>query len=513
MKNNTPTNKKDTTNTLFFGVNNRGEIVQFDKKCQNITGYPRDEVLNQKIWDYLIPEAHISKWQHIIDKVMHSEPIENLKLPWKTSNGNEILVTWNSFPLDNKDTTHQTYCFIGQPQPPQTPDHQRETPLQSDNQEQLSTYAEQTQKESHQSYCIEKQKSEPQQLNNKTQQNQQFFKDRPKSPNIPEKKYAELEHRLIELEKKDQSLEQKNKQLEKTINNLTNKQSIHKQDNQSDLTKSKNKTFTLSSKLKTLFQHHNKKNYIAEELEWIELKTHELKTKEQQLITKENQIDKKIIELSQWKEKLIELESEITNRYESLQQLEKQHTQQNQKTPIQKFTQELLEEYTQSVAVLQRGLFKAINTSLTDIFGYSHEELANKSFYDLIAPEGLADIEQFHLDRLKGKKPSKYSTVFLNKEKEKVEVEIQFDPIIFSEQKADLAFIVPIKVEPIEPVEEENSIIPEETQDEPINPEEEKPAENSIESASIDEQEEHKIKNNDNELESKNDNLVKKIEE
>ena len=67
--------------------------------------------------------------------------------------------------------------------------------------------------------------------------------------------------------------------------------------------------------------------------------------------------------------------------------------------------------------------------------------IINKSFYDLIAPEGLADIEQFHLDRLKGKQQKHYSTVFLNKEKEKISVMIQFEPIVYMEQKADLVSI------------------------------------------------------------------------
>jgi len=68
-----------------------------------------------------------------------------------------------------------------------------------------------------------------------------------------------------------------------------------------------------------------------------------------------------------------------------------------------------------------------------------------KSFYELIAPEGLADIEQFHLDRLKGKKLTQYSTILLNKENKKIPVIIQFDSIIFCQQKADIAFITPKK--------------------------------------------------------------------
>ena len=114
MKNTTNINNTETNPILFFGINKHGEIVQFDKKCQNITGYNREDVLNKNIIDQLIPDAHITQWQQLINKITNNEPIENQQLPWKTSEGNEIMVTWNSFPLDEKNNPEQNYCLTGQ---------------------------------------------------------------------------------------------------------------------------------------------------------------------------------------------------------------------------------------------------------------------------------------------------------------------------------------------------------------------------------------------------------------
>jgi len=103
----------DSKNNLVLGLNRDGKIVQFDQGCQRITGYTRNEVLNKKIWDFLIPIAYITKWMELFDASVKNEGIGDFEIPLKTSDGEEVLISWSSFPLENKKGTVRSICFIG----------------------------------------------------------------------------------------------------------------------------------------------------------------------------------------------------------------------------------------------------------------------------------------------------------------------------------------------------------------------------------------------------------------
>ena len=97
----------------MLGLNRDGKIVQFDKACQQLTGYKRTEALNKKIWDFLIPTPYITKWKKLFDSAIKNGDIGNFEIPWKTSDGKEILISWSSLPLENKKGNVKNICFIG----------------------------------------------------------------------------------------------------------------------------------------------------------------------------------------------------------------------------------------------------------------------------------------------------------------------------------------------------------------------------------------------------------------
>ena len=73
-----------------------------------------------------------------------------------------------------------------------------------------------------------------------------------------------------------------------------------------------------------------------------------------------------------------------------------------------------IDDISDSAAVIQRGILKKVNDSFAELIGYSANELVNKSFFDFIAPEGLSGVEQYYLDRLKGRSITDYETIFLS---------------------------------------------------------------------------------------------------
>jgi len=98
---------------LVLGLNIDGEIVQFDKECQRLTGYTRTEALNKKSRDFLIPTRYVTKWMELFDSAVKNEDIGNFKIPLKTFDGEEVLISWSVLPLENRKGTVRNICFIG----------------------------------------------------------------------------------------------------------------------------------------------------------------------------------------------------------------------------------------------------------------------------------------------------------------------------------------------------------------------------------------------------------------
>jgi PAS domain S-box-containing protein len=104
-------------------------------------------------------------------------------------------------------------------------------------------------------------------------------------------------------------------------------------------------------------------------------------------------------------------------------------------------TDETLEKIPQSAAIVQRGIVKQINTSFMELLGYSIDELVEKSYFDFIALEGLADVEKYYLDRLKGDGVSTYKTVFSTKDNTKIPVEVVIKQTVYNGEKAEIVII------------------------------------------------------------------------
>ena len=100
-------------NNLVLGLNKDGKIVQFNQRCQKLTGYKRNEALNKKIEEFLIPTAYITKWKELFDAAVKNEDIADFEIPLINSDGEEVLISWSSLPLENKKGTVGSICFIG----------------------------------------------------------------------------------------------------------------------------------------------------------------------------------------------------------------------------------------------------------------------------------------------------------------------------------------------------------------------------------------------------------------
>jgi len=101
----------------------------------------------------------------------------------------------------------------------------------------------------------------------------------------------------------------------------------------------------------------------------------------------------------------------------------------------------VLDKTAQCAAIIQRGILKQVNNSFAELIGFETDELMDKSLFDFIAPEGLAGLENYYLNRLKGHDNYTYGTVFSTKDNGKMSVEVSIKPTTYDGKKAEIAII------------------------------------------------------------------------
>ena len=191
----------------------------------------------------------------------------------------------------------------------------------------------------------------------------------------------------------------------------------------------------------------------------LDLRIKQLESFESRLMKEKDMLRARVEEFSKWQEKLMALESEIEKRRQDVMKQEtmvlnkRPHSPFIQITSVKKDSQrdveadippsddETLETIPQSAAIIQRGILKQINAQFVDLLGYPLEEIVEKSYFDFIALEGLADVEKYYLDRLKGDSVSMYRTVFSTKDNKKIPVEVSIKQTIYNGEKAEIAVI------------------------------------------------------------------------
>jgi PAS domain S-box-containing protein len=122
--------------------------------------------------------------------------------------------------------------------------------------------------------------------------------------------------------------------------------------------------------------------------------------------------------------------------------------------PVTSNYHELLDKIPQSAAIVQRGILKQINSSFVSLLGYAMDEVVEKNFFDFIALEGLADVEKYYLDRLKGENVTAYKTVFSTKDNNKISVEISIKQTIYNGEKAEIAIISCLDQQETQPMDD-----------------------------------------------------------
>jgi PAS domain S-box-containing protein len=291
-------------------------------------------------------------------------------------------------------------------------------------------------------------------------------------------KYEAVANRITSLEGKEQQLQNKQRIPD------TARESHQKSSSQSmqthDTTDENKETFdeqTAQDEKVSFFsdpfgfkrQHRE----LDERQQQMDIRLRQLEAFEAQLHKEKRIFDARVKEFSKWREKLLLLETAIEKRRQELMDQEnitfshvtapastaekefvKQEPQKSGEPQDLVSNDDTLEKISQSAAIIQRGIIKQINAPFLELFGYRTEEMLEKSYFDFIALEGLADVEKYYLDRLKGDRVSMYRTVFTNKDDLKIPVEVSIKQTIYRGEKAEIAIITCIDSTKAHPIDE-----------------------------------------------------------
>jgi PAS domain S-box-containing protein len=94
----------ETAGALVVVCDRNGEIVEFNRSCQDTTGYSSDEVKGKHIWDLFLAETEIGPTQTAFNELVSGKSQRNeLETQWHTRSGQVRLIAWSNTTILNDD--------------------------------------------------------------------------------------------------------------------------------------------------------------------------------------------------------------------------------------------------------------------------------------------------------------------------------------------------------------------------------------------------------------------------
>ena len=376
---------------VVLTINQNDKIIKFNKECENIFGYKETEVLNKSLFNLLISKRFQSQWKNLLDAARSDEHIEDFKLPMITHGGRELLISWSCFPVKSLGNIGLVGEVID------------ELTVESESPVEIKT-------------------------------------PKPTQTVLSEDYFEKFEEIVNDLKKKNDLLEKKNKSLEKKL--------LKKEDKNLLIPKEKviSRGIYRMSDFFGSKKHREELNALMKELDQREKYLNKLEAK----INKDkNKINTQREEFVNWRKKLELLESDVESRIRWVEKKEdsiEKATSELDESLIDKMRSETATDYepgyvnnmADCAAVVQRGVFREVNSFLAELLGYNIVEIVDKSIFDFIGPDGFSGIETYYFNKLKGSEVTSFNTKFLTKDNDLISVEVNAKPTFFNGEKAEI---------------------------------------------------------------------------
>ena len=488
-ENNKNSHKRE--NNLVLSIDQNGKIVRFNSECERITGYNKNEVLNNHFSNYLATEYHSKRWDVIFDSMIKDVSTQDFEFPLITRYGNEVVILWSTLPVVNSGDIVKEIGLIGETLTPE----EEIIKFSDDNEKTKRDISKDDKNGNRILFEIGNKKLVFGKNKKTTSKNIRKIKgDRSKKENIQEKNdkkinrrkkvkfeknkinknyeklgedYKEIKNNLKELEKINKELEKENKKLKIELESGKIRYKDKKQIEEDEITEDINK-IKLRNLLKEFFTSIHKtldgkkrKEEFSKLMDDLDERKNILDSLENKIIEDKKNINFERNELLRLREKLELLEEEVEKRREFLVEQEKKfnesiiNTSEKKETKNNKKLDEIIDDKNNNIdveevdfneflnksdaaAIVQRGILKQVNNSLADMLGYNIEEIADRSLFDFVDQEGFEGIEKYYRERLKGTDSSSYESIFLTKDNNKIWVNVNIKSSYLHGEKADI---------------------------------------------------------------------------
>jgi len=100
----------ETANALIVILDGDGRINLFNRKCEELTGYPKDEVIGRVFWEFLIPKRFVEPVKKVFADLLADRLPSDFENPWITKDGKERIIAWSNTNI--KNNSGKVVCVI-----------------------------------------------------------------------------------------------------------------------------------------------------------------------------------------------------------------------------------------------------------------------------------------------------------------------------------------------------------------------------------------------------------------
>jgi PAS domain S-box-containing protein len=143
------------------------------------------------------------------------------------------------------------------------------------------------------------------------------------------------------------------------------------------------------------------------------------------------------------KDKQLDELMELHERITELQKLEiERERTENNLRKIDEKIHKLFYKAEEVITIIQDRQIKYVNPNVSELIGYTPEEIVGTSFAHYIHPDELPKLAKYYLRRIAGEDvPNIYTTVIMHKDGSEVSIEIKASVVQYQGRLADFAIV------------------------------------------------------------------------
>ncbi len=93
----------DTAGALVVVLDRDGRIVRFNRACEELTGFGREEVLGRRIWSLLLPREEVDAVMEVFEDLRAGHFPNRFENHWVAKDGTRPLIAWTNTALCRED--------------------------------------------------------------------------------------------------------------------------------------------------------------------------------------------------------------------------------------------------------------------------------------------------------------------------------------------------------------------------------------------------------------------------